>query len=222
MNAAAAEAVLYVITAIGAVVWCFSLRFLLNSRRSRRTKPEDRFSMTEPEPNNLIQGSAEVEGEPGELAVKAAEELAGGIDAQIGRLKIVERTDEKVAFEGGGGSGKSAGQIIKRGEVHFRRNFHGKTEIEYEVEISRGHGLIIGGAVFQILGFVALVAGFFSIHLFVVQNQDPEARWQTVQMVQVVHFLWPPFLFGGLYRSHHRVVSRTFDTLVHNLPYQAK
>ena len=219
MNSATAEIVLYAITTIGAVVWCFSLRFLLNSRGARQRAPADRFPITKPAPNNVIQGSAKVEGEPGELAIKAAEALANGIDIQIGRLKVVERTDEKVAFEGGGPSHKPAGQIIHRGEIRFRRVSRGKTDIDYEVEISRGRGLFIGGVIFQILGLVALAMGFLLSHLFFVQNRDPEVRWQTFQMVQVVHFLWPPFLFGGLYRGQYRVVSRAFDTLVHNLPY---
>ena len=222
MNAATAEIVLYGITAIGAVVWCFGLRFLLNSRRLRQAKSADRFSMAKPAADNVIQGSAEVEGEPGELAVKAAASLAKGIDIQIGPLKILERSDERVAFEGPGPGGQLPGQIIRQGEIRFRRASQGKTDIDYQVEISRGQWLFVGGVICQILGLVALVVGFLLIHLLVVQSQDPQVRWQTVQMVQVVHFLWPPFLFGGLYRMHHRVVSRAFDTLVHNLPYQGE
>jgi len=38
-------------------------------------------------------------------------------------------------------------------------------------------------------------------------------------MGQVIHFLWPPFLFGGLYRRVQTHVRNTFDSLVHNLPY---
>ena len=222
MNSATAEIVLYGITGVGAVVWCFSLRFLLNSRRGRPAKPADRFSTTKPTPNNVIQGSAEVEGEPGELTVRAAASLAKGICLQIGQLKILERSDERVAFEGPGPGGQSLGQIIKRGEIRFRRASRGRTDIGYDVEISRGQWLFIGGAICQILGLVALAVGFLLIHLLVVKSQDPQVRWQTVQMVQVVHFLWPPFLFGGLYRMHHRVVSRAFETLVHNLPYQGE
>jgi hypothetical protein len=220
MDSATAEIVLYGITAIGAVVWCFGLRFLLNSRRPRRTEPADRYSVTKPPPNNVLQGSAQVEGKPEELAVKAAASLAQGIDPQVGPLKISERSDERVAFEGLGPGGQLPGQIIRQGEIRFRRASEGKTDIEYKVEISLRPWLLIGGVIFQILGLIALVLGFLLIHLFVVQNQDPDIRWQTVQMVQAVHFLWPPFLFGGLYKMQHRIVSRAFDTLVHNLPYQ--
>ena len=86
----------------------------------------------------------------------------------------------------------------------------------------RQQGLFICGVIFQILGLIALAVGFLLVHLFVVQSQNPAVRWQTMQMAQVVHFLWPPFLFGGLDRMHHRIVSRAFDTFVHNLPYQGE
>jgi hypothetical protein len=42
-------------------------------------------------------------------------------------------------------------------------------------------------------------------------------------MVQVIHFLWPPFLFAGLHRSFSRMLrnlsDRLLDALAHNLPY---
>src|SRR5262249_33300367 len=42
--------------------------------------------------------------------------------------------------------------------------------------------------------------------------------WQTFQMAQAVHFLWPPFLFGALYRQGRRAAAQ-FEALAHNLPY---
>jgi len=38
-------------------------------------------------------------------------------------------------------------------------------------------------------------------------------------MFQAVHFLWPPFLFGALYRRRHTAVQSTLELAVHNLPY---
>jgi len=38
-------------------------------------------------------------------------------------------------------------------------------------------------------------------------------------MLQVVHFLWPPFLFGGLYRRGRSAVREAFEVMIHNLPY---
>ena len=49
---------------------------------------------------------------------------------------------------------------------------------------------------------VAFVVGFWAIHTYVVPN--PQIRGQTIQIVQLVHFLWPPFLFFGLRRRMAR------------------
>jgi hypothetical protein len=38
-------------------------------------------------------------------------------------------------------------------------------------------------------------------------------------MVQAVHFLWPPFLFGALTRRARRAVATQFEALVNKLPY---
>ena len=76
------------------------------------------------------------------------------------------------------------------------------------------------GAAFQGLGLVALVAGFCLIRVYVVHDPNPEVRWQTFQMLQAGQFLWPPFLFAGLYRVGRRTVHSGLDLLVHNLPYQ--
>ena len=50
---------------------------------------------------------------------------------------------------------------------------------------------------------VALVAGSWAIRTFVVPHPDPAIRGQVFQMCQVAHFLWPPFLFAGLYRARN-------------------
>jgi hypothetical protein len=91
--------------------------------------------------------------------------------------------------------------------------------VDYAIAIPQGRVLLVLGAVFQLLGLIALVGGFFAIVTWVVPNPDPGVRAQSVQMMQVVHFLWPPFLLGGLYRMRRRTVQARFEILVNNLPY---
>ena len=40
-----------------------------------------------------------------------------------------------------------------------------------------------------------------------------------MQMVQIVHFLWPPFALAGAERMQLRLVRRSIDAFVHNLPH---
>jgi len=74
----------------------------------------------------------------------------------------------------------------------------------------------------QLLGLVALGVGFWLIRTCVVTHPNPGVRAQAVQMVQAVHFLWPPFLCGALYRRGRSTIRNGFEVLIHNLPYYGK
>lgn len=211
VDAKTAELVLYAITAVGVIVWLAGLRFLVGASAMRKGPPADRFNLTGSEPKNLITGSAEVQGEPAELAAKAASLLARG------GVKILEQTQDQVVFEGPASG--PVGPRTRQGRLQFASRAHGRTRIDYDVEVSGGEGLLVGGAIFQLLGLIALIVGFWLIRTYVVANPNASVRAQAFQMVQVVHLLWPPFLFGGLYRRGYGAVRAGVDTLVHNLPY---
>jgi hypothetical protein len=220
MDQQTAEIVQYVITGVAVIVWLLALQFLVNSYRKRRRAGEqaaEQLGMTEQVPENLICGSAEVQGQPAELATKAATLLARS------NVKIMESTPERVAFEGFGApmGGQPQGRTIGQGQLRFAPAGKERTRIDYAVEMSGGKGLLWGGGIFLAVGFVAIIVGFVLIRVFVVDNPNPEIRWQVFQMVQVSHFVWPPFLFGGLYRMSGRMIRNSFEVLVHNLPYHA-
>jgi hypothetical protein len=111
------------------------------------------------------------------------------------------------------------GGIVRRGEILFTSAGMDRTKVEYRIELSRGQGLLLAGRILLVLGLMALVGGFWLIRTYVVPNPNPGIRGQVVQMVQVVHFLWPPFLFGGLYRMRIKAIRNAFDAFIHNLPY---
>jgi hypothetical protein len=75
----------------------------------------------------------------------------------------------------------------------------------------------LGGA-FQVAGLLALGIGYWAVDTFLIASPDPELRWQTLQMAQAVHFLWPSFPFGALYRQGRRAVAAQLTALAHNLP----
>ncbi len=224
MTAETARLVLFAITAVALVVWVIGLRFLILSaklpERSGRGQ-DDRFGPEEPTSQNLVVGSAEVEGQAADLLAKATAALANQAMGRLGQFRILERTDDCVSFEGSGANpgSKSGGQLIRRGQFQFTPLGGGRTTIDYAIDVSSGRGLLIAGAAVQVLGLVAIVAGFLLIHTLVLPNPKPAVRGQVLQMIQVVHFLWPPFLFGGLYRYRHRLVRDGLKTFVHNLPY---
>jgi hypothetical protein len=54
---------------------------------------------------------------------------------------------------------------------------------------------------------------------YVVPSPNPGVRGQAVQMVQVCHLLWPPFLFTALSRQPARMIQARVSAMIHNLPY---
>jgi len=223
MDVQTAQVILYTITGVAVVVWLTGLRFLIASFRTRKERVVEQFGAADAAPENVVAGKAEVEGRPADLAAKAASLLAKEGIGPFGQLKILEVTDDRVRFEGSGRTRarRSVEHSTYQGQLTFTPAAHGRTCIEYRIGLSPGRGLFIGGAIFQTLGLIALAVGFWLIHTLVVPNPNPAIRGQTFQMLQVVHFLWPPFLFGGLYRTARRTVRTRFDTLIHNLPHIA-
>jgi hypothetical protein len=229
-----AEYVLYGITAIGAVVWLLGLEFLIATiRRDRRTDAQEYglFAADEARtPGKLILGAAEVDGQAAELSARAASVLANV--GMSGLLKILERTDDRIVFEGmGGGHGGAVGYNVptsvltwgrfQRGQILLKPVRSNRTRIEYALETPGGLGLIWGGVAFQFVGLVALVVGVWAMISYVVSNPDPVVRYQVFQMIQVANFLWPSFLFCALHRQRGRALRAGFDALIHNLPYTA-
>jgi hypothetical protein len=222
MNAETAQIVLGGITALGAVVWLLGLQFVLATRRlmqASRRDPDSADAWSEFTAHCLA-GSAEVDGQPGELSARAASVLVREALSPLGPLKVIERTDDRVRFEriGSGTAGQPAAWF-RQGELWFTPLGQGRTRVEWAVELARTGWLLRLAGVFLAAGLVALSVGFWVIYTYVVSSPDPAVRWQTLQMLQVSHLLWPPFLFAALHRRGRQEVAARFEALAHNLPH---
>lgn len=224
MDEETARWLLYGITAVAAVVWVMGARFLgasFRGKADRDREPGDRFDSFPQSSPTSIRDSVEVEGSPEELAAKATSLLADKGAGPAGPLKIVESRNDRLIVEGMRASSdpQSPGRYLRRAEFHFKPAGGRRTRIEYEIQLASGRGLMLGGMIFQLLGLLAIVAGFSLISTYVVPNPNPAVRGQTFQMLQVVHLLWPPFLFGAVYRRGRNALRDAFEVLLHNLPY---
>jgi len=63
------------------------------------------------------------------------------------------------------------------------------------------------------------MGGCWAMFTYVLPSPNPNVRGQAFQMAQVVHLLWPPFLFASLARQPARWITARVDALVNNLPY---
>ncbi len=216
MTPQTAHLIVYSITAVACVIWFAGLQFLLASAREPRV--DNQFGEIEPSKRLAIQGMVEVEGEPENLSSRAASILAKGSVGQLGPVRIISRTAESVTFEGDAAS-MGIGKYVRQGAIHFARVGQNKTRIEYALDVPHGKALLVGGFIFQVLGLVAIAVGFLLLSTYVADARNRAVRAQSVQMVQVIHLLWPPFLFGTLYRNRQGALRGTFETFVRNLPF---
>ena len=60
-----------------------------------------------------------------------------------------------------------------------------------------------------------------ALWLLVVHHANAKVRWQTIQAVQMVHGVWPPFLVGFLAGRLRRMTMRFFETFLSNLKHIA-
>lgn len=217
-----AQVVFVVLWGIGLVVWLSASAFLMYTARMGRmqaaSKDEGFFAEGDERNEGEVAGSVEVEGEPAALCAKAASWV--GNMGTPGFLKIISCDDRQLVFEqAGSGMGQTSGWGLKRGTMRFERSKSDRTLIRYMAELSSPRWLLWLGSVFVIVGGIGLVVGGSLIWHFIVNSGNPSLRWQVFQTVQTYHLLWPPFLFGGLYRTLRKRAIAQLDSLAHNLPY---
>ena len=234
MSTETAWTTLAAITMVGAAFWVVTtLAFVALVRSPRGAEPVDlplsRSRGAEgPTGANVQTGRLDVEGRPEDLSAKLARAL--GLAGLSGSLtRVLEQTPDRVVFDVLGvpnrmetvartGSGAGVGKVI-RGEVVFRASGSNRTRAEYAIETGAGRGLLLAGSTFLVLGLIALVVGFAVVKTFAVDSTHPAARAQSVQMLQCIHFLWPPWLFALLYRRSQNTLREALTVLLGNLPY---
>jgi hypothetical protein len=108
---------------------------------------------------------------------------------------------------------------VRYGQFHFTPQGPKQTTVAYAVALAGGRGLRVVAAVLLVTGLAALIAGVVLLQTLVVSHPVPAVRGQSFQMIQAVHFLWPPFLIAGLYRMGTRNIRTALDGLAHNLPH---
>ncbi len=92
-----------------------------------------------------------------------------------GRCRIVDRTVDSIIFDGDGAS-SGLGRIIRQGAIHFARLDRDKTRVDFALDVPRGKELLLGGAIFQMLGLAAIAAGFWLLRTYVADAPNPGVR----------------------------------------------
>jgi hypothetical protein len=225
MDPGIARIVVIGIAAVGAIVWIEALAAMFRASRERQSRIQlagERFDVDGPQTGSTIVGEVELQGKPDDLSAKLASQLARDGLGPIGPVKILACDRNEISFEAAGpaaASGQSQpGMMIRRGRFRLEA-FGSRTRVAYAIETSSGRLLLMFGWTFVVLGLAALVAGVWLLLTLVVASPSAAVRAQSVQMVQAIHFLWPPFLFAHLARQPAKLVRSRVDSLINNLPY---
>jgi hypothetical protein len=221
MDQEIAAAVAIGIAVVEFVIWLYGVRTMLRATRERRAlaeqSDEDFGSISTAA---AVTGSTELPGHSEELSTKLSEQLARNGLGVLGPIKITSADRREVRFEsigGGPGAGGSSPVNVRGGVVQFSAAGN-KTRVEYRVETDSGRVLLGVGWLFVAIGLTALATGLCLVLALVVTSPQGAVRAQSVQMIQAIHFMWPPILLGQLARQPIRLIRNQFEALIHNLP----
>jgi hypothetical protein len=224
MDSETAKLIVIVLAAVGVVAWLAGMSVMQRATREQRLRSEEaaeRFETDRQAGEAMIVGMAEIEGQPETLTKRLTELLARDGLGPLGPVKILGCDRHEVTFETGGAwTGPSGFSTApqRRGQIRLLPN-GSRTRVEYAIEAPSGTWQLVFGWLFVVLGIAAIVIGVWLEFSYVVDSPNPGVRAQAVQMVQTVHFLWPPFLAAYLARQPNRMLRTRIETLIHNLPY---
>ena len=225
MDATTAKAVLIIFTACAAGLWLAGFTFvMLVSRNARhQNEPNETLDFGDDLVDSgnsrspSFTGTAEVEGSPPELSTRLAAILANW--SHPGAITIEERTDTKLRFRSSPGMPGWGISRCEDGTVHFKQTSPNRTLISYLVHYPSRNWLLLAAKLFLVLGLIAIVAGYWALSTYAVTSANPGVRAQVIQMMQTLHFLWPPFLFAVLHRQLRRTAQAQIRATIQNLPY---
>ena len=138
--------------------------------------------------------------------------------------RIMEATPERVRFEmtsalPSGRNQTSAGSAVSVVDMRLTSSPNG-TDISYTLDLGRTRRKFAAISLcINILGFAAVTVLPYMLYTRIASSENPNVRQQALQVMQMVHPLWPPFLIMGIYRSLERSIARYLETLLANLQY---
>jgi len=75
---------------------------------------------------------------------------------------------------------------------------------------------------FLVAGAAALLLAAFAMPVFVIVHPAPAVRWQVIQTVHVLHFVWPPFIVALLARRRAALVRVQVEDYLANLVFSLR
>jgi hypothetical protein len=202
------------------IVWLIGVRYALS--RLQRGGVEEEGVPTPADdagPRDVVVGERLFDGDPEALSRKIAERLASSAGPGAGCVRIAERTRERVVFDC---STATVGRLAAFDKGVVTLTIEGKrVRARYAVSlggIARLMRVLTYACCFA-YGPLFIVGAPALVWLLVVNSEDPNVRWQVFQAAQMIHGVWPPFLFGALASAPRRATAAFFDTMLANVEH---
>jgi len=193
MSTQAASILVLAVTAVGAVLWLVAVARALRIRRLGAGPIEG--------------GEALVEGDAEKVSGRITEALLAGTVLPLVPLRIVSSGPEGVRFRSSVGASMLPFTAGIEGEYAISRAGEGRVRVRIGTNrAAQKRGAAVGLLICLLAGLPLLVGLPILLFVLVVPSPIPAVRWQAVQVVQMVHALWPPFLFVWLGTRNQRLV----------------
>ena len=169
---------------------------------------------------NQLRGRVKIAAPLAGLSARLAKALAQPTLFGLGDVRILNVDDECVEFEQLDVPRVAA--RIAEGRTWFasQAGAPNQSVATYQLRFQARRGLVLGAQICLAIGLVSIVAMAVIMERWVISSNDPAVRWQSLQSLQIIHVLWPPFLFTGLVRVGRTTCRMRFNTLLSNLPHQ--
>lgn len=109
------------------------------------------------------------------------------------------------------------------GRIEVREEGGGRVRLRGSTDV-RGvrRSAVIAMAVSLAIGLPVVAVITWLLLAFVVHSPEPGIRWQALQVLQIVHVLWPPWLLLWIGRRNQRVVEGLLAQAVERVRFQSR
>ena len=170
MSTQTAQTVVLIISIAAAVVWLTAVCLWWFTRRPKKTEPVSRRL-----PDKQVTEVRDSLSRAAALMVPPCELIGGDSDGAMFRLMLPGKPEMLVEV-----GLDDRGVTVATAELTSQ-----EAPLWYRLLMPIWLGLT----------FVIGVVGVWLMLTFVVPHQDPNVRGQAMQMLQITHFIWPPFMF---------------------------
>ena len=139
------------------------------------------------------------------------------ISARTVNFSATEEPDKSITFEKKGPIACNVPTGLMFSSVNLRAvDQNGNQVLYYQVDQGHIFGVFkkIALGICLFLGIPALMILSAVVWYFCVQGEHQAVRWQVLQMLQMVHVLWPPFLFVTLARHMQTGVKKFLENVI--------